>query len=176
MVMVCVCYLIGSIPSAYLLGKVVYHLDIRQHGSGNIGTMNTRLVMGWLPAMVVLLVDGGKGVLAVYAAVWFGLDQTLALLLAVIGHIWPVWLRFEGGKGLATTLGGLIALGLPWMIVSFISVWLLVFMLRRSADMAAMWGSLGMAACAVGSGPFPWLIMLGMAIMTKHAIVLRAAS
>ena len=69
---IALCYLIGSIPSAYLMGKFCYNLDIREHGSGNIGTMNTRLIMGWLPAVAVFAVDCGKGAIAACIAAFWG--------------------------------------------------------------------------------------------------------
>ncbi len=165
---VALCYLIGSIPSAYLLGNACFHLDIREHGSGNMGTMNTRLIMGWLPALAVFIVDCGKGAAAAWIADCLGVDALLGVTAAVSGHIWPVWLKFSGGKGLATSLGGLLWSIQPVAIAVFIVAWLLVYALWRQADPAAMGGGFAMAVCALSTGPLIWLAALGLIIAFKH--------
>ena len=107
-IIIMISYLLGSIPSAYLLGRI-YGIDIRRTGSGNVGTMNTRATLGWKPAGLVLLLDLAKGMLAVYLAGIAGIDLMLAGSMAVLGHVCPLWLKFKGGKGLATGAGALIA-------------------------------------------------------------------
>ncbi len=102
-------YLLGSIPFGLILVRVFRGEDIRRSGSGNIGATNvsrTAPVLG----LVTLLLDAGKGFLAVAIAGWLGGDKSLAALCAVAGHIFPVWLRFRGGKGVATAIGGYAAL------------------------------------------------------------------
>jgi len=112
-------YLLGSIPTAYLLGRL-QGIDIRQAGSGNVGTMNARLVLGWRSALLVLLLDLAKGMLSVWLAVILHINPCLLLLLAVIGHICSLWLRGQGGKGLAAACGGMLVLHqwLPLLILS----------------------------------------------------------
>ena len=150
---IALCYLIGSIPSAYLMGKFCYNLDIREHGSGNIGTMNTRLIMGWLPAVAVFAVDCGKGAIAACIAAYCGVDPLLGLAAAVSGHIWPVWLKFSGGKGLAAGLGGLLWSGQHLAIAVFVIAWLLVYALRRQDDVASACGAMAVAILALSTGP-----------------------
>lgn len=102
-------YLLGSIPFGLILVRMFRGEDIRQSGSGNIGATNvarTAPVLG----LVTLLLDAGKGFLAVAMADRLGGDPALAALCAVAGHIFPVWLRFRGGKGVATAVGGYAAL------------------------------------------------------------------
>ena len=102
-------YLLGSIPFGLILVRAFRREDIRQSGSGNIGATNvarTSPVLG----LATLLLDAGKGFLAVAIAAWLGGDKSLAALCAVAGHIFPVWLRFRGGKGVATAIGGYAAL------------------------------------------------------------------
>lgn len=105
-------YLLGSLPSAYIAGRLVKGVDIRRVGGGNVGAANTMREVGILAGFAVLLADVGKGALAVLIANWLGLEQIwvfAAGFLAVAGHMFPVWLRFRGGQGAATTMGVLLA-------------------------------------------------------------------
>ena len=101
-------YLLGSVPAAYLAARWSRGIDIRQYGSGNIGVSNLwRSTSKWL-AMPVIIFDFGKGMLLVWIAqlLGLGIDQQVAIgLAAIIGHNWPLFLRFSGGRGLLTTLG-----------------------------------------------------------------------
>ncbi len=106
-------YLLGSIPCAYIAGRLVKGVDIRQLGGGNMGALNTMREIGTVAGFAVLLADMAKGLLAVLVAQWLGLPLLFVFIVgltAVVGHNWPVWLRFKGGQGLATTLGVLLAL------------------------------------------------------------------
>jgi glycerol-3-phosphate acyltransferase PlsY len=102
-------YLLGSISFSYLFGRWFSGIDIRKHGSGNAGATNTLRVMGTGPAVTVLALDIGKGVLAVWIGWWIQPEQIwlpiLAGLAVIIGHNWPVFFSFRGGKGIATTIG-----------------------------------------------------------------------
>ncbi len=172
---VALCYLLGSIPSAYLLGKAFFELDIREHGSGNMGTMNTRLIMGWLPALAVLLADCGKGALAAWLAQYLGADALLGAAAAVVGHIWPVWLKFSGGKGLATTLGGLLWAMQPTAIAVFIIAWLLTYVLWRQGDPSSIAGGIAMVVYALNMGPLLYITAIGAIIAGKHYLSYRHA-
>jgi glycerol-3-phosphate acyltransferase PlsY len=101
-------YLLGSVSFSIVIAKYVKGIDIRQHGSGNAGATNTLRVLGKGPGLLVFFLDIAKGV----AAVWIGhgLGQNawipvLCGLAAIVGHNWPIWFRFKGGKGIATTVG-----------------------------------------------------------------------
>lgn len=165
---VALCYLLGSIPSAYLLGKAFFRLDIREHGSGNIGTMNTRLIMGWLPALAVFAADCGKGAVAAWLAEYAGRDPLMGVAAAVAGHVCPVWLGFLGGKGLATTLGGLLWAMQPAAIAVFIIAWLLTYMVWRQSDLSSIAGGIAMVVLAFNMGPQPWMAVIGSIIAGKH--------
>ncbi|MGH9508882.1 MAG: glycerol-3-phosphate acyltransferase [Terriglobales bacterium] len=104
-----VSYLLGSIPFGYILVRMFRGEDIRQSGSGNIGATNVARQAPLL-GLVTLALDGGKGFLAVTLASRMGGDPSLAALCAVVGHIFSVWLRFRGGKGVATAIGSYAAL------------------------------------------------------------------
>ncbi|MBD2845181.1 glycerol-3-phosphate 1-O-acyltransferase PlsY [Paenibacillus sp. IB182496] len=113
-ILIGVSYLLGSLSFSILIAKWVKGIDIRDHGSGNAGATNTLRVLGKGPAIVVLVLDAAKGVAAVLLAGWLadGEQWTMAAcgLAAIAGHNWPVWFRFKGGKGIATTVGALAAL------------------------------------------------------------------
>ena len=102
-------YLIGSISFSFLWGKVFQGIDIRKHGSGNAGATNTLRVIGVVPAVTVLALDIGKGVLAVWVGWWLEPASLMLPILsgfaAIIGHNWPVFFAFRGGKGIATMIG-----------------------------------------------------------------------
>lgn len=103
-----IAYLLGSVSFSYLITKMVRKEDIRQYGSGNAGATNTLRVLGLGPAVAVLLLDVFKGVAAVWIAIWLGAEAwalPVAGLFAIIGHNWPVFFGFRGGKGVATTIG-----------------------------------------------------------------------
>jgi glycerol-3-phosphate acyltransferase PlsY len=109
-------YLIGSIPTAYIFGKLLKGIDIRQHGSGNVGATNAFRILGKGPGTAVLLIDIIKGVIPVVIvagllapSVW---GHIIAAVAVVCGHNWTCFLNFKGGKGIATTLGVLIGLTL----------------------------------------------------------------
>jgi len=113
-------YLLGSIPFAYIVARLVKGADIRKVGGGNMGAVNTMREIGTLPGFGVLFADMAKGALAVLIAQWLGLHPYWVFavgMVAVAGHNWPVWLKFKGGQGLATTMGVLLALApIPFSI------------------------------------------------------------
>ncbi len=107
-------YLLGSIPTAYIVTRLFKGRDIRQLGGGNVGGLNTYREVGFLPAAIVALVDMGKGVAAVAVAYWLlDLSQLFVVLTglaAVVGHMWMVFIKFSGGKGMGPTFGALAIL------------------------------------------------------------------
>lgn len=131
-------YLLGSIPFGLILTRVAGHGDIRKLGSGNIGATNV-LRTGSKPlAAATLLLDGGKGAAAVLIAAHWGPDIAIvAALGALLGHLFPVWLKFRGGKGVATALG--ILLGLAWPAgVLACATWLAVAVILRYSSLSAL--------------------------------------
>ncbi len=126
-------YFLGSIPSAYVVGRLRKGIDIRTVGSRNMGAMNVfyRLGFGW--GLLVLLVDMGKGAAAVALARWLGVpvwSELLAGAISVVGHSFPVWLGFRGGKGGATLIGVLLFL-MPWGIPIGVAIFLVILLLTR---------------------------------------------
>ncbi len=134
-------YLLGSIPSSYCMGKLVKGIDLREHGSGNLGAANTFRVLGPRAAIPVLLFDMGKGFVAVHflsrlggAATGFAL---LAAFAVVIGHNYSVFVRFSGGKGVGATAGAFLALA-PQALVMCLAVWVIMLLATRIVSIASL--------------------------------------
>lgn len=126
-------YLIGSIPSAYIAGKLSNGIDIRRRGDGNVGAANAFREIGPAAGMLVMLADILKGAIVVVIALTFSTQLVvfLAGFAAVIGHIWPVYLRFKGGRGEATAAGVLVVL-LPHEMLILLAVALIPFIITRN--------------------------------------------
>jgi len=152
-------YLLGSIPFGLLLTKVAGLGDIRSIGSGNIGATNVLRTGRKDLALATLLLDGGKGAVAVLLARLVSEDLTvIAGGAAILGHLFPVWLKFKGGKGVATTLGTLIAVN--WMVgLGACIVWLVMAVLFRYSSLSALTAvaSAPFIALWVGTHPQAWL-------------------
>lgn len=140
-------YLLGSIPTAVWLGKAKYGVDVREHGSFNAGATNTFRVLGKKPGIVVLAIDIVKGLLAVLLPFFFKVGpwgseelinvQLIAALLAVIGHVLPLFAGFKGGKGVATSLGVIIGIH-PIAAGICLIVFLIVFISSKFVSLGAI--------------------------------------
>jgi len=138
-------YLLGSIPWGFLFAHAK-GTDIRQKGSGNIGAANAFRVMGKKWGYLVFICDFLKGFLAVeislLLATWFQVDLGLGSIIAgamcVVGHDYPAWLGFKGGKGIATLAGVLLAVFSPLVCISFGAVWVVVFLIARYTSLASI--------------------------------------
>lgn len=147
-------FLIGSIPFGYVIGRLFYGTDIRRQGSGNIGAMNALRTLGKAGAVAVLLLDALKGFAPTLVALWFFKDrldmegfppseQILAALVAtgaVLGHCFSPWLRFRGGKGVATSFGAVFAMSWPAGLFA-LGGWLVGAGLTRYSSVGSMLGS-----------------------------------
>jgi len=135
-------YLLGSIPFAYITGRLKKGVDIRQVGGHNLGALNVMREVGLLPGVAVLIADIGKGSLAVLIAFWLGLPMIwvfVAGFAAVLGHNWPILLGFKGGKGAATTLGVLFAL-VPSEFAISLAIMALVIVITSNIRLAIIIG------------------------------------
>lgn len=137
-------YLLGSIPFGLLLTKLFGAGDVRQQGSGNIGATNVSRVAGPLAGILTLLLDAGKGAAAVWLASRLSGQNTAPMmfagLAALVGHCFPVWLGFKGGKGVATGLGIFLVL-CPLAAVSALAVFVIALLLWRYVSLAALAGT-----------------------------------
>ena len=144
-------YLLGSVPSAVWVGKILYGIDVRQHGSGNAGATNVIRVFGYKAGIPVLLFDVFKGWLAVQIAVWLpvpGLTHDMLVyvyigmaLAAVLGHVFPVYVGFKGGKGVGTIAGAGIAL-FPVAILLVLVVFIVVLATTHYVSLSSILAAL----------------------------------
>jgi glycerol-3-phosphate acyltransferase PlsY len=134
-------YFLGSIPFGLLLAKLFAGSDIRKSGSGNIGATNVARVAGPAAGILTLLLDVGKGAAAVWVAGRFtdqsSTDMTLAGVVALLGHCFPVWLKFKGGKGVATALGVFLMLA-PLAALAALLVFILVCLAWRYVSLGSV--------------------------------------
>lgn len=164
-------YLLGSVPFGLILTRLFDAGDIRQIGSGNIGATNVLRTGRKGLAAGTLLLDGAKGFLAVWLA-WRYLPEaaSLAALGAVLGHCFPLWLNFKGGKGVATTLG--VTLGLAWPIgAAYALVWLAMLAVTRISSLSGMAAAVAapIAAAALGRLELvPVLAAIALIVLILH--------
>ncbi|MBS0657693.1 MAG: glycerol-3-phosphate 1-O-acyltransferase PlsY [Verrucomicrobia bacterium] len=167
-------FLLGSIPSGFLVARAK-GVDIRQHGSGNIGSTNVLRTLGKGPGYFVFACDALKGVAAVLLARWLVPGNDLvaigAAVACVLGHNYTPWLGFKGGKGVATSLGVLIAL-VPLASAIVFGLWALLFLLTRYVSLASVLASAALPAVVWwlrGVGPMFWFALaIGLLAIFRH--------
>ncbi len=172
--LVFIAYLVGSIPFGLLISQAVGRLDIRRFGSGNIGTANVLRIVGKKAAVLTLVGDLLKGFLPALAAVLLGGSELLVAgvgMAAVLGHNWSIYLRFAGGKGVATSFGALLAMT-PLPALLGLLVWFGVLLVFRYTSLAAM------AACvcippviffSIGFGSYwTFSLLVALLIFIRH--------
>ncbi|MRX70726.1 glycerol-3-phosphate 1-O-acyltransferase PlsY [Bacillus lacus] len=132
-------YLLGSIPSGLIVGKIFYGIDIREHGSGNLGGTNTFRTLGVKAGLVVTIADILKGTIAVLLAIWLvpDLNPLLAGLAAVLGHTYPVFAKFKGGKAVATSGGILLAIQ-PVLFLTMLAVFFIFLYATKYVSLSSM--------------------------------------
>ena len=165
-------YLLGSVPFGLILTKLSDHGDIRDVGSGNIGATNVLRVGGKKLAALTFLLDAAKGTLAVWLGARFSPEAAMiAGLAAFLGHLFPVWLGFRGGKGVSTYIG--VALGLYWpAALVFCAVWLGMFALQRTSSLSALTASVATPLFLVYQEAWPLAALsAGMTLLlfVRHA-------
>ena len=169
-------YLLGSIPFGLILAKLFGLGDLRAIGSGNIGATNVLRTGKKGLAALTLLLDAAKGTVAVLlAAHWGETAAMLAALGAFLGHLFPVWLGFRGGKGVATYIG--VLLGLYWpAAAAFCAIWLIVAFATRFSSLAALVASAASVAMLALTGQW-WLaglcLLLSLLLYIRHAANIR---
>ena len=171
---VAVAYLLGSFSFGLFVARWHGQTDLRGSGSGNIGATNVARTVGRIPALLTLLGDSAKGCAAVLVAQWVGdslAATALAALAAILGHMFPVYYRFRGGKGVATSLGAMTPL-LPWATLGGIVVWIIVALALRYVSVASVVAALVVPLLAFLRGdPSQLVLAAGAAallIMAAH--------
>jgi len=157
-------YLLGSFPCGLVVGWITKGVDIREYGSGSIGATNVSRVAGFLPALIAGVGDASKGFLGAYLATRFLPDPYLwflALFLLIVGHDWSIFLRFRGGKGVATTLGILFYLSWEAALLCFL-VWVVMASITRYSSVGSLSGALLMPVFLYLWGKPPEFIVWGI--------------
>jgi glycerol-3-phosphate acyltransferase PlsY len=185
-------FVLGSLPWGLWFGRILKGIDVRDHGSGNLGATNVYRVLGPAPGITVLLLDAGKGVAAVFLArallpmvpVAAGADGTTgpvpidwpglaALAAAVLGHSFTPFAGFRGGKGVATAAGawGVVA---PLPLAAALGAWIIVFAVRRIVSLASIVASIALPIATCLLRPRPWADPVAwLAIVTGALVVAR---
>jgi acyl phosphate:glycerol-3-phosphate acyltransferase len=179
-VLVALGYLSGSIPYGVLITRRLKGVDVRKSGSGNIGATNVARVAGKSLGIAVLLLDAAKGALPVWLATFlmdFPWIVASVGLAAFLGHVFPVWLRFRGGKGVATALGVLLVLQ-PWSALAGLAAYGLLFALFRVSSIGSLAGGiLAVAVSFLVPAPLPYslltLVLFALILFTHRGNIRR---
>jgi len=174
-------YLLGSIPTAVWTGRWLHNIDVREHGSGNAGATNVIRVLGWKTGLPVLMIDLAKGWLATMMPIILNSAesgtgaltnlQILAGLIAITGHILPVFAGFRGGKGVATMFGVLLALQ-PLLTVSCMSVFLVVLLLTGIVSISSMTAGIAFPLMLLLFFDTPSLVFKIFSVIVAIALIL----
>lgn len=172
-------YLLGSLPCGFIVTWVLRGVDLRKYGSGNIGATNVSRVAGFFPALLAGVGDALKGFLGAYLAFrFFGTSPLflLAAFLVVVGHDWSCFLKFKGGKGVATTLGVLFFLSWQVALLCFLT-WVLVVVFTRYSSLGSLSGAAAMPGLLLlFHRPFVfvwWGILAALLVFIRHKDNLR---
>lgn len=168
-------YLVGATPTSYVVGRLGYGIDLRDHGSGNLGATNVFRVMGWKAALPVVLVDVGKGWLpAALFPRWDGAPEAEWALAygtaAIVGHVFSIYVGFKGGKGVATSAGVFAALA-PWATLAGAAVWLVVVGLTRIVSLGSLLAAVALpfAVFYTGEPTLELWLAIGLALFVIYA-------
>lgn len=173
-------YIAGSIPSAVWAGKLFHGIDVREHGSGNAGATNTVRVLGWKTGIPVLIFDLFKGWLAAMLPQFLraadsGTEMMMALqiacgMAAILGHIFPLFAGFRGGKGVATTFGVLLALQ-PWLTLICAGIFLVVLFISGYVSLGSMTAAVMFPVLLMTAFDTPSLLFRIFSVLVAIAIV-----
>ena len=170
-------YIIGAIPSGYIVTKYVKDIDLRSMGSGNVGATNVTRALGFKMGLLVAIFDILKGFIAVLLAQIILPGNTPIIyifiigLAAIVGHNWSVFLRFSGGKGVATTLGVILRL-LPVNFLIFVVIWIAITILTRYVSLGSILGAISLPISSVflnySSNYIIYTLILALSIILTH--------
>ena len=163
-------YLLGSIPSGVWIGKIFYKTDVREHGSGNMGTTNTFRVLGTKAGVIVLIMDILKGSVATLLPIWFGapIHPLFTGVIAALGHTLPIFAGFRGGKAVATSAGIILAYN-PLFFMLAITCFLIYLYVSSMVSFSSIAACLSAVVISLFMGDF-WLTIVTIAL-TSYIIV-----
>lgn len=168
-IFIIIAYLLGSIPSALIVGKLVYNIDIREHGSGNLGATNAFRVLGKKAGIIVTLADILKGTIAtlipLFAGMFFDVEVSRLIIgiFAVLGHTYPIFAKFKGGKAVATS-GGIILGVYPLLFIIMVVTFLLTLYLSKYVSLASM--VTGIVTTIITAFLDDWLLFVLVLLLT----------
>ncbi len=174
--LVVVAYLLGSISNAVWIGKRFYGVDVREHGSKNAGATNVLRVLGWKAALPVFILDMAKGILAVQLVRFTQLQpetnqyvgfQILLGMAVLFGHIFPIFSKFKGGKGVATIAGVVLSMH-PYAMLMVFVIWLAVFLKTRYVSLSSI--------CASIAFPIIVIVIFGMFLTPEETLTMKIFS
>lgn len=174
-------YLVGATPTSYLVGRVVHGIDLREHGSGNLGATNAFRVLGWKAALPVMVVDVLKGWIptALFPLLDGAVPAEWALAYgaaAIVGHVFSIYVGFRGGKGVATSAGVFLALA-PWAVVIGLVVWGVTVTLTRIVSLGSLLAALILPVAVFATNepaPVVWLsVGLALFVIYAHRVNIR---
>ncbi|MEB6200670.1 glycerol-3-phosphate 1-O-acyltransferase PlsY [Mammaliicoccus fleurettii] len=148
-VVIILSYLVGCFPSGLVLGKLFFKKDIRQFGSGNLGATNTFRVLGKKAGFLVMFLDIFKGFIVVFFPLWFNVDipSIFIGICAVIGHVFPIFLKFKGGKAVATSAGVILAVH-PLLLITLAFIFFIILYLTKYVSLSSILASV---CCVIGA-------------------------
>lgn len=167
-------YLFGSIPFSLFISKTFYKIDLREHGSGNIGTTNTFRILGKKAGIVVLILDLLKGAIPVWVAMLVSTDVDFPVVIfgvvAAIGHVYSIFLKFKGGKAVATGGGAILAAN-PIIFLVLITTFLITLKVSKYVSLSSVFAAIALIISVMFTGdPFMigFGIVLGIIVVVKH--------
>lgn len=175
-VQIILAYLLGSIPSGVWLGKILYNKDIRDYGSGNTGATNTFRILGMKAGVIALILDILKGVIATLIPIYFGttIHPIFIGLFAILGHVFSLYIRFQGGKAVATSAGVLLAIH-PIYLLTAVLFFLMILFITSTVSIASISASILAAVLSLFlSDPIfsvvVWIIAFGIVYLHRENI------
>ncbi|MTV20484.1 glycerol-3-phosphate 1-O-acyltransferase PlsY [Staphylococcus delphini] len=169
-----VSYLIGSIPSGYLIGKIFFKKDIRKYGSGNMGATNSFRVLGKPAGFAVTFFDIFKGFIVVFLSVLFNVEihGLLVGIFAILGHVYPIYLKFRGGKAVATSAGVMLAVN-PILLLILAAIFFAILKLTKYVSLSSIIAAI---CCVIGSFFVSDYIMLITSFVVAILLIYRHMS
>ncbi|WP_051575392.1 glycerol-3-phosphate 1-O-acyltransferase PlsY [Mammaliicoccus sp. Q-M61] len=159
-VVIILSYLVGCFPSGLVLGKLFYKKDIRQFGSGNLGATNTFRVLGKKAGFIVMFLDIFKGFIVVFFPIWFNVDipSIFVGICAVVGHVFPIFLKFKGGKAVATSAGAVLGVH-PILLIILAIIFFVILYLTKYVSLSSIVAGISCFIGAIIIGDIPFLIV-----------------
>ncbi|MDO5360034.1 MAG: glycerol-3-phosphate 1-O-acyltransferase PlsY [Jeotgalicoccus sp.] len=167
-------YLFGSIPFSLIISKTFYKIDLREHGSGNVGTTNTFRILGKKAGIVVLILDILKGAIPVWVAMLVSTDVDFPVIIfgvvAAIGHVYSIFLKFKGGKAVATG-GGAILAAAPIIFIIVLATFLITLKISKYVSLGSVFAAIALMISVMFTGNLFMIgfgIILGIMVIVKH--------